>query len=143
MVCEAADGTVRGRTEGAGRGRSQCGLSGRGRTRQADRPLDGGARAELAEVAAAAFLAVRPGNKELGPNPLRHLDDRLPVFFKPFLWLLDRDPLTGLEVVVGEAERIEAEDLAGGERVDPELQVPLQVRGPLRRARFVIDDLIA
>ena len=87
--------------------------------------LYGRAGTELAEVAAGAFHPVWFGGKQLGADPLRDLDNRLPVFFEAFLRLVDGNPLAGLEVVVGEAERIEAEDLAGGERVDAKLQVPL------------------
>src|SRR2546421_5199486 len=53
------------------------------------RRLDRRAGAEQPEVAAAAFHPVRPGREALSTDPLGHADDRLPVFLKPLLRLVD------------------------------------------------------
>src|SRR6266513_3922275 len=87
--------------------------------------LYGRARTEKTEVATAAFHAVRLGHKQFGADPFRDIHDRLPVLVQSLPWLVDGDPLAGLEVVVGKAQWIESEDLAGGERINAKLQIPL------------------
>src|SRR5438270_12534617 len=126
MVCQTAAATKGGRRQGAHRRRSRCCLSDRGRARTDGGPwLDSGAGAEHAEVAATAFHTVRPGGELFGTNPLRHVDNRLAIFLETPLRLVHGYPLARLQVVIGKAERIEAKDLASGQRVDAQLQVSL------------------
>src|SRR5438132_9049352 len=125
-----------------GGGKPECRLRDRRNAAGAGSRLDGCARAEEAKVAAGALHLFRLRRELLVANAIRHLQDGGPILLEPRRWLVDGDLLAGLQVVVGEAQRVESENVASRQRVDAELQVFDQVHGALRRPGLVVDHLV-